>query len=292
MPGREPTIVLHVGAVPTASWLIQRCLTGKRAAWPPNTHPLSAAILRRDIGSGQPLVADPEGFSRTLRQAFSEPGIDVVIGSRPMLGRAFGGPSGSGLHAEADDTIQALADATRPYRRVIILSVCPQVQLLEMHLEEAIAGTGATRLDTWLDSVDLDNLSWLPVHDKLTTALGSESVIVHSFRRTQKGRVDFLRDFLAAGGLQLPDAEAKRTPAPNPRLSQTGWRLAIAADAHLVSNKQRADLRTFLLRNFSELDGPVGAVLTDDQRSALHQRYDSELEALAVSAPVGVDGGR
>jgi hypothetical protein len=292
MPRREPTVVLHVGAVPTASWLIQRCLTGRRAAWPPNTYTLSAAALRRDIGSGQALVADPAGFSRTLRDAFREPHIDVVVGSRPLLGRAFGGPPGSGLHAEADETIQALADVTSPYRRVIVLSVCPQAQLLEMRFEEAVAGAGTLRLDTWLDSVDLENLSWLPLHAKLTAAFGTEGVVVHHLRRTQGGRVDFLRNVLAAAGLQPSDAQARRTPAPNPRLSQTGLRLAIAADEHLVSNQQRADLRTFLLRHFSELDGPPATVLTDDARHALHQRYDSELETLDPAAPVSVGSGR
>ena len=287
MSRRDPTIVLHVGAVPTASRLLQQCLTRNSAVWPPNVRTLPDATLRRDVGSGQALVANPEGFAGTVSEAFDEPGVDVVVGSLSLLGRAFGGPPGAGLHANADAPLQALAEVTRPYRRVIVLSVCPQAELIELRFDEALRGGSKVRVGAWLASLDLDSLSWLPLHDKLTAAFGSANVLVHCFQRTQRGRVDFLREALGAAGLQLPDAVAKKTPQPGLRLSETGVGLALAADPHLASDQQRADLHSFLLRRFSELEGPPGTVLTDDQRSFLHRRYHSELAALGVSDPGG-----
>lgn len=291
MPRREPTVVLHVGAVPTASWLVRQCLWRTGEGWRPRTYGLPNQTMARDIGSGDALVADPDAFAGTLRQAFAEHETDVVVGSRDLLGPAFGGPPGSGLHAEADAAILALAEATRPYRRAILLSVCPQAQLLEMHYAQAIAAGGASGRDDWLASVDLENLSWLPLHDKLTAAFGRDELIVHDFRRTEHGHVGFLRDVFAAADLELPDAIARQTPPPRLRLSETGVRLVTAANPHLVSAKERAELGGFLLRNFTELDGPPGTVLTDVQRSALHERYDQELGRLDATASVGRAGG-
>jgi hypothetical protein len=282
MARRDPTIVLHVGAVPAASRLMQQCLTPDSSVWPANIHTLPDATLRRDIGSGQTLVANPEGFAGTLRETFDAPGIDVIIGTHPMLGPAFGGPPGTGLHAEADAALQALAEVTAPYRRVIVLSVCPQAQLIEMGFEEVVRRGRDVHLGAWLASLDLDNLSWLPLLDRLTAAFGRPDVIVHDFDRTVPGRVDFLRAALGAADLRLPEAVAEKTAPPSLRLSETGVRLALAADAHLATDRQRAELRSFLLRRFSELEGPPGSVLTHDQRSRLQQRYDSELSTLGV----------
>ena len=294
MPRREPTVVFHVGAVPTASWLVQQCLQRNVDLWRRSrTYGLPKATVADQIGSGDPLVADPDTFAGTLQDAFADEDIDVVIGSRDLLGPAFGGPPGSGLHAESDSAILALAKATRPYRRTVVLSVCPQAQLLEMHYDQAITDRRAAGVDEWLASLDLENLSWLPLRHKLTEAFGSDAVIVHDLRRTDQGHVAFLRDVLAAADLELPDAVAEKTPPPRLRLSDTGIRLATAANLHLASDKERGDLRTFLRRNFSELDGPPGTVLSVLQSDALHERYDSEfgLQQATAAADAG-DGGR
>lgn len=280
MPRRATTIVFHVGSVPTASWLVQQCLTRHASVWRPSTYGLPNAIVEHDIGSGDALVADPGGFATTLGQAFAEQGADVVVGSRELLGPAFGGPPGSGLHAEADEVIEAFAEATRSHRRVIVLSVCAQAQLLEMHYGRALAYGSTTGFEDWLASVDLENLSWLPLLGKLTAAFGSEAVVIQDFRRTRQGHVELLRDVLGAAGLELPAVVTRKTPSPRLRLSEKGVSLAIAANPHLTSNQERADLSTFLLRNFSELDGPPGAVLTDARSEALRGRYDRELARL------------
>jgi hypothetical protein len=285
----EPIVVLHVGAVPTASWLVHDCLTRHAEQWRMRrTRGLADAALAPGLGPGDTVVADAPALAATLRDAFADQDIDVVAGSGELLGPAFGGPPGSGVHAEAEASIMALAEATRPYRRVVLLSVCPQAQLLELHHARSVAEGSTADIDQWLGSVDLDNLSWLPLHHKLTTAFGSDAVTVHDFRRTDQGHVDFLRDVFAAGELELPEAVAAQTPPPELRLSGTGVRLATAANRHLASDRERADLLTYLKWNFSELDGPPGGLLSRARTDALHERYDSELEMLlpgAVSSP-------
>jgi hypothetical protein len=288
MPRREQTVVLHVGVVPGASRLIQRCLASNSAQWPPRAHVLTNAVLQRDLGSGPALVSNPENFAATLRRAFDQRDVEVVIGSRSVLGRALGGSSGAGLFPEAGSAIQAMAEATRGYRCVIVLSICPQAQFIEMRFQEMASGRGTTPISVWLSLIEDGNLSWLPLHDKLTAAFGSEHLVVHNFRPTEGGRIDFLRDTLAAAGLQLPEAVAKKSLPPSLRLSETGVRLAIVADEHLHTENQRADFHAFLSQQFSELDGPPGSVLTADQEKALHQRYDGELEILGADTPTTV----
>jgi hypothetical protein len=292
MPRRKPTVVFHVGAAPTACRLVEQCLLRNVELWRRSrVYGLPEQTLARDIGSGDALVADPDAFAGTLRDAWAGHDIDVIAGSCDLLGPAFGGPPGSGLHAEADAAILALAEATRPYQRAIVLSVCPQAQLLEMHYERAIAAGGTACLDEWLASVDFDNVSWLPLHRKLTAAFGSHAVTLHDFRCTDQGQVDFLRDVFAAADLELPDAVAARTPPSALRFSDTGVNLLTAANPHLSSDRERADLVTFLRWNFSELDGPPGVVLPAAAGNALHERYDSELGLLLATVAAAQGNG-
>jgi hypothetical protein len=292
MPRREPTVVFHVGAVPTASWLVQQCVQRRTRAFPPKRmRGLNNATMTEVVGRGDVLTADPAGLAAKLRQAFANDGVDTVVASRELLGPAFGGSSGSGLHADADAAISALDEATSDYRRVIVLSVCSQPELLEMHAERALIDDGFPGVEPWLASVDLDNLSWLPLHRKLTDAFGDDGVTVHAYQRTDAGQVALLRAVLAAGGVELPDGIARRTPPAKLRLSETGMRLADAARPHLRSDKERADLRAFLQWSFTELDGPPGLVLDEGQRDALHQQYDGELELLTATPVVGAGNG-
>jgi hypothetical protein len=288
----EPTILFHVGAVPPASRLVQRCLQRNPQIWRrKHTHGLPMAALAADLSPVDALVSHPEVFAASVRDAFARPGIDVVAGSAHLLGPAFGGPARSGLHAGSDDAIQALAEATRPYRRAIVLSVCPQADLLEMYYQRAINSLGAACSEEWLDSVDLENLSWLPLHDRLVAAFGSDAVTVVDFRRTDEGPSAFLREVFAAADVELPDVVAETTPPPRPRLSGTGVRLAIAAQPHLRRGVERTSLRSFLHWNFSELEAPPGTVLSAAQGAAIHQRYDSELASLLRTVSMDASGG-
>jgi hypothetical protein len=292
MPHREPTVIFHVGAVPSASWLVQQCLLRNADLWRARrTFGLPNEVLTADLGKGQTVVANPSAFAETLRRTFTDPDIDVVVASRELLGPAFGGPPGSGLHADADAAILALAEATREYRRAIVLSVCPQAQLVEAHFDRALASPRSADPVEWLTSVDLENLSWLPLHRKLTAAFGSEAVHVHDFRRTDAGHVAFLRNVVSAADLVLPSAVADKTPRPKLRLSDTGLRLATAARPHLRSTQERTELLTFLQWNFSELEGPPGTVLSAEQRRALQERYDSEFDLLLARAAVHAEDG-
>jgi hypothetical protein len=292
MPRPEPIVVLHVGAVPTASWVVQQSLLRNVDHLRQNcTRGLTDATPDSDIETGEILVADPIELNATLRDAFADPDVDVVVGSGEWLGPAFGGPAGSGVHAEADASILALAEATRPYRRAIVMSVCPQAQFLELHYERTLAAGSSTDIDQWVSSVGIDNLSWLPLHRKLTEAFGSKTVSVHDFRRTDQGHLAFLRDVFAAADLDLLHVTEDLTPQPELRLSETGVRLMQAANPYLASDTERADLNTFLKWKFSELDGPPGGLLSLMHTEALRERYNGEhrlLLAGASASPTGV----
>ncbi len=70
MPRREPTVLFHVGAVPTASGLIRRCLLRNAELWSQSrTYALPDEIMAADLGSGETLMADPDAFTTTLHAA-------------------------------------------------------------------------------------------------------------------------------------------------------------------------------------------------------------------------------
>lgn len=293
MPRRVRKVLFHVGAVPTASWLVQRSLAYDLEFWRTgHAYGLPNAVVARDIGRGNALVKQPDLFAATLHATFADSDVDVVIGSRELLGPSFGGPSGSGLYADAEAAIVALAEATRPYRCMIALTVCPQAQLLDMLFERELNAGRARGIGDWLSSVDLHNLSWLPLLHRLTSSFGKDGVTVHQFEATDSGYVSFLRHFFAQASLELGEEAVARTPPRKPRLSDKGLRLASAAGPLLASGHERADLLSFLQGRFSELDGPSGSVLTREQRDALHERYGDELDLLLAPERAGAGSSR
>lgn len=289
MPESEHLLVFHVGAAPTASWVVHQCLEKNAKAWQERgIRCLPNKVLTDDIGSGEPLIDDPSRLSEVLRAAFDHPDTTVVAGSREVLGAPFGGAAGAGLHAAAKPAIEALAEATKGVaRRKIVLSVCPPEQFVELHFSRTIAAGGTDSLDTWLARIDLDDLSWLPLHAALAGVFGPDAVEVVEFSPTDAGHVRWLQRFFAVAGVELPDAIAANTPAPAGRLSAKGLRLAVAANPWLASGPERSTLRTFLQRHFSEFDGPTAEFLTPGQRSAARERYDAELVRMTVATEVG-----
>ncbi len=288
MPDSARRFVFHVGAVPTASWVTQQCLERYAKIWRERgIYCLPNEVLASDIGSGDQLTDDPTRLSDVLRAAFDHSDIAVVAGSREVLGAPFGGPAGAGLHADATPAIEALDKATTGVGRTIVLSVCPPDRLIELHFGRAIAAGGSDSLAEWLGRVDLDNLSWLPLHNTLCAVFGGEAIEVIEFQPTDVGHVRWLEEFFALAGVDVPDAIAARAPSAAVALSEKGLRLAVAANSHLASHRERATLLRFLQRHFSEFDGPAPQFMPPSTRAAARERYDTELDQMAAAAEVG-----
>ncbi|MGH8963185.1 MAG: hypothetical protein ACRDWT_18675 [Jatrophihabitantaceae bacterium] len=278
----EKSLVFHVGAAPTASWRLQRCLVRNgeslRAG---GLQYVANDVLAGGIGA---LIEDPEPLASVLDQALHAPELEVLVASQEgTLGHPFdrSGGDGGGLFADAGPALDALAELTRSYRRTIVLSVCPQPEFLESYFRRMINAGDWAAFDAWLDGVDLDELSWLPVHEKLVGAFGADDVRVIDYRDIEQDEAGFLRNFFALVGRDLP-ITAVDLPESRPGLSAKGLRVALAGAPYLTGSGQRGRLHEFVLRNFSELDYPRPSLLSGERRAALKDRYGDEYERLVA----------
>jgi hypothetical protein len=70
----------------------------------------------------------------------------------------------------------------------------------------------------------------------------------------------------------------------NPGLSGKGLSMALAARPYLHTAEERAVVRSFLQRHFSNAQHPRPVLLTAGQRDALTARYGAEYAALVGSS--------
>jgi hypothetical protein len=274
-----PRLVLHVGAVPTASWRVHRCLWLHRAALRGSgVGILDTAALNRTVGSGDALRADPDGLRAVVdAAAAAEP--EVLVGSHEgLVGPPFGG---AGLFPAAGEVLAALDSATRGRPRAVVVSVCPQQEFLEAFYARLVTARRTHEpFATWLAGIDLDALSWRPLLDALTATFGPDVTVV-PYADIENDAEEFLRTVLAAAGVRLTAAEI-RTAVPAPGLSHQGLEMLRRA-APLVANAgEWQALRDLVGRHFSLLDHPRPRLLTDEQRAALQQRYGDEVAAVEV----------
>jgi hypothetical protein len=174
----DKTLVFHVGAVPTASWQVQRRLAAhERTLLQQSVRYLSADVLADRVGSGGRLVDDPDGFAGAVDEALTSSATDVLVASHEgTLGRPFGDDPGRGLFPTAAPALAALAQATHQYRRLIVLSLCPPEDFVESYYLRLINTGRWVSFDDWLETVDLDDLSWTPLYETLADVFGADSV--------------------------------------------------------------------------------------------------------------------
>jgi hypothetical protein len=283
----DPRFVCHVGAHVTGARQLQLYLreNADRLA-SQGLHCVPRQLMQRVVGWGPKLVADPDRFAEELRSAARSPGIDGVLASHEdTIGRPLAGVGG-GLYAGAAPTLQALAEVSRPFRCTVVLAVRPQADFLESYYLQTVRAGEWRTFDDWLGELDLDDISWLPLHERLVEAFGVDAVRVLDFAAVEPDPVAQVRTFLRLIDVDVPiDLEVSRVD--NPRTSEKALSMALAANPYVRSADERLGLRTFLRKHFSGRDYPLATLLTDEQRSALNQRYGDEYRRLVGTQPVG-----
>lgn len=278
-------LVIHAGAVPTASWRLQRTLTGNRDALQgAGLGFLDTETLAEHIGSGEPLVANPDALAAALAAVQQH---DVMLVSHEgIVGDPFAGSPG--LFAGAGPALDALERATRGRPRTVVLSVCPQTEFLAATYIRLVTMRRTTDpFGTWLATVNLADLSWRPLVDRLTETFGRDAVRLVGYRNLERDHATFVHAVLGLAGATLP-ASAVEAATPPPGLSGKGLQLLLAA-VPLLAPASAGDwnaMRAFVSRAFSRLEYPAPRLLSDEQRSELARRYGAEYASLDQQADV------
>jgi len=273
-------VVVHVGAHKTATSLVQKFLRDEpQQAIPRGLRYISRAETNELIGWGDKVVAAPSLLRTRIGEECCTTGARYVFVSHEnTLGEPFvaGQP---GLYSDAARCVKGLAKALRGFDARIVLSIRPQAEFLESYYLQSIHEGGHLTFNEWLAGIDVDSISWLPVVEAITSAIGVDRLVIVDFRDLRLGQDAFLRGFFerAMPGLEIdPHYDTVR----NPSISAKGLQMALAMNQHLADAHERKAARKFLQQHFSnrKYDRPV--LLSDEQRARLSARYDEEYDML------------
>ncbi len=286
MTTREKRVIFHVGAEATGTWLLQRYIaehtTSLRAL---GVHAASQQTLSKVVRWGK-LAADPDRFGAAVTRALADDVTTYLASQESVIGDAFdaAAPQTGGLYPAARTGLAALAQAARPFRSHVILTVRPQAEFLEAYYVRMVNAGGTEPFEDWLANRDLDNLSWQPLHQTLLDTFGPAAVRVVNFSYPGVREAVDLQAFFAAAEIDPPEPLGDQ-PVVGRGMSERAMGIALAANPYLTSYDERAGLRTLLQKNFSEGAFPPPVLLSDAQRADLTQRYSVEYDALVAATP-------
>jgi len=281
-PKRRKIVVFHVGAHKTGTSLLQKYMRDNAALLRRNRiYYISRGAMNDFVGWGRQLLTDPDPLARKIRTTLLVPWFTTVIASHEnTLGRPLR-TRGTHLYPRAPEIVDALGDVLAPYDARIVFSIRPQDQFLESYYLQSIHEGRHERFDEWYARIDLDALSWKPVVDKLHEVFGHEHVHVIDFRTITRGQEAYIGDFFTRIDPRYT-FDIEYSAMRNPSISDKGLRMALAANPHLKSGDERKLMRKFLQKHFSNQRYTRPALLSDDQKRALYDRYAAEYEELVT----------
>jgi hypothetical protein len=276
----QKEVVYHLGAHKTASSLLQKymrdntdVLRGHRIAF------LGRGEMNDCVGWGKRLLKRPEILGDRLAELLDDDGCDRLVTSHEnTLGPPLK-PGAPHLYPRGPEIVEQLTRVLKPWRSRAFLYIRPQAEFVESYYLQRIHQGDHVSFSEWLDDLDLDALSWRPVVDALRRHFGPDRVEVVDFGLIRQGQNAFIADFFRRIDPAVDLAPDYR-PIRNPSISGKGLRIALAANKHLRSDRERKAMRIFLQRHFSNRDYPRPILFTDEQKTQVRQRYASEYEQL------------
>jgi hypothetical protein len=276
----QKEVVYHLGAHKTASSLLQKymrdntdVLRGHRIVY------LGRGEMNDCVGWGKRLLKRPEILGDRLAELLDDDGCDRLVTSHEnTLGPPLK-PGAPHLYPRGPEIVEQLTRVLMPWRSRAFLYIRPQAEFVESYYLQRIHQGDHVSFSEWLDDLDLDALSWRPVVDALRQQFGPDRVEVVDFGLIRQGQNAFIADFFRRIDPAVDLAPDYR-PIRNPSISGKGLRIALAANKHLRSDRERKAMRIFLQRHFSNRDYPRPILFTDEQKAQVRQRYASEYEQL------------
>lgn len=273
-------VIACVGAHKTASSLIQHHFKWRRDHY--EQHGLTS--LNRDEVSactgGSSLTNEPEKLSSVVQARLDEAKCDTLFYCfEDMFGKPFS--SKSKLYGNVSKKAPALAKALGAFDTKIVYMVRPQWEFLEsFYLQKVHEGYFLT-FDQFTESIDLDNISWLPLMDCLRETFGETNVSIMDFQTIRQGQDKYIKSLVHnCITPDIPMAEVDPR-IHNSSISDRGLQIALRINPLLKPGwSEVGKVRKFLQANFSNIDEPRPNLLSTTLKQKLMDRYQDEYQSL------------
>lgn len=306
-------VILHLGAHKTGTSVLQKYMRDR----PSEMAAYRASMISRTdtnhlIAWGSAVMEKPELLREAVIAASQQHLPSVRLKRFPVLRRFGGGPprtvivshenslgrpvdpDGDSLYPFAEDCANALKASVGSLKPRAVFYIRSQEQFLESYYLQTVHQGSTLRFRQWLESVDLDAVSWVPVIEKLAAAFGDDHVVVRDFAEIKQGQNQFIENFLRICDPSL-NPSVHYGASRNLSVSARGLELALATNPYLESAAERKASRVFLQANFNNSTGARPELFTEQEKAELRQHYSAENQELVVrfadpvSGPVGLE---
>ncbi len=278
----KPMVIAHLGAHKTATSLIQKYFLAKK------DHYLAQdllAISRSEISAyinwGEFVLKNPGELGKYLQSRLDEAEVTrALFSNENALGKPF--TKTPGLYPDHARIAAAFAKELKPFDAHVVYSIRPQWDFLQSYYLQTINQGGCQTFSQFIQTIDLDQLSWKPLIAALRKAFGADKVSVLDFRTIKDGQDKFLGKFVS--DFISPDIEVDLDYAAvhNPSLSERGLQLALGINP-LLKSTESGLFRKFLQQHFSNLTEPRPNLMDAALLERLQARYAEEYEQLVAA---------
>lgn len=274
---RCKTVIAHLGAHKTATSLVQKYFKSKREYYEENgILALTRGSVSPFISWGDRITQEPQGLNNHLKSAATRTDCEYIfLSNENALGRPF--TSKPGLYPNHRPIIEAFPNAFEGFSTRIVYTIRPQWEYLESYYLQRVHQGYYLTFSQFLDDIDLTEISWLPLVDRLRSVFGAENVQVMDFSLIRKGQDVFLREFIRRNisSEVIPDLDYDETH--NASISDRGLQMALRVNP-LLKQGETGVVRRFLQQHFSNRTEPRPVLLSDTLRSELIARYQGEYD--------------
>ncbi len=299
-------MVVHFGAHKTGTTVIQSALRDNADTLATRgigviepRHPVMSEIrlgaANRRLAAKGAVRDEPDTFVPLVATAERTGHPVVVVSHEALLGPQLPRPGyaeGVPMYGFAPGRFRTLRDTTTaPIRAVIYIR--GQAGFLRSQYAQWLKKGIPLDFEAWLDTLDLEALSWRPVVEAAAEAFGRDQVVIKGFQLSAIGVERHVGEFFTeVVGTAAPTGELE-IRNPNLSLSATGVRLARAVADVPLEIADRRVVAAFLASRFAMSEGrepfdPLAPVVKD----RLAALYDAENEAILAEFGGPSDAGR
>jgi hypothetical protein len=270
--GKKKTVVAHLGAHKTATSLVQKYFREKKKYYADQG---VACLTRSEISPfiswGDRVIEDPSVLAKGIKKKTRKStGSTILFSNENALGKPL--RDKPGLYPSHAKIIPAFAKALNDFQPRIVYSIRPQWEFLESYYLQMVHQGYFLTFNQFIDEIDLTQLQWSPIIDRLNETFGKENVIVLDFGLIRQGQDVFLADFIKRCISPNVKPDLEYDEVHNASISDRGLQMALRINP-LLKAGETGVVRRFLQANFSNLTEPRPTLMSEKMKARYQDEY-------------------
>ncbi len=276
---KRTSVIAHLGAHKTATSLLQKYFKEKKRYYSKrDLHCITRAEVSDYISWGNVVTENPQSLNGYLRSCASRSGASrLFFSNENALGKPF--RQASGLYPQNKKIIPGFVKAFEGFDVRIVYSIRPQWDFLTSYYLQKIHQGEYLSFDEFIQTLNLERLSWKPIIENLVEGFGREAVSVLDFCTISEGQTKFIEAFVRDNFTPPIRPDLSYDQVHNASISARGLEIALRVNP-LLKPGESGKVRRFLQQNFSNRTESRPDLMPKELKNQLMDMYAGEYEEL------------